>query len=107
MARASAARSPFATASGVTCILFCEPPVIGELYPVPARFSPGDRIHPDSSPAWKLDGRAAEVEAGDQAQEVHFETLDPAEGKARIAAEGNLNAGPARGQAHDVPKGLV
>src|SRR5918995_807954 len=106
MAGASAARSPLWTASAVTSVFLGEPPVMGKLYPVPARFSPGDRVHPDSSPAWKLDGGTAKVETRDEPQEVDLEAFHPAEDETRVTPQRNLDAGPARGQADQLPQGL-
>ena len=52
--------------------------------------------HADPPEARQLERRAADIEAGHQAQHVDLQAFDPADGDAEQAAERQLNAGAAR-----------
>src|SRR5437588_5227776 len=64
-----------------------------------------DRADADAANTWQLDRRTADVEAGDEAQHVDLNALDPADRHAEEAAEGELDAGAAGGEAEEAPVG--
>src|SRR5580692_902897 len=55
-------------------------------------------VEAEAAEARKLDGGMAQVEAGDQTQEVEFDALDPAELDADDAEQGRFDASAAVGQ---------
>ena len=54
---------------------------------------------PDAAEARQLHGRVAQVEAGDEAEDIELDPLDPAELDAEQAPQARLDAGAAVGQA--------
>ena len=63
------------------------------------------RADADAAEARELQSRTADVEAGDEAQNVDLHALDPADRHAEEAAERELEAGAAGGEAEEAPVG--
>src|SRR5262245_21059525 len=64
-----------------------------------------DRVEADAAEAGELHGGAADVDAGDEAEHVDLDALDPADRQPEQALDGELQAGAAR-RAPDI-EGLV